>query len=138
MDYIWLKALHVTAVLIFVGGLFMQALGVETARRQASGPAGPVTLVARWDRRVTVPAMVSAWLTGALVASAGGWFSSPWLWAKLLLVAGLSGLHGVQSGRLRRLSQRGPDVPATGPFRIAAGIAVSVAAIAVLAVAKPG
>jgi len=36
------------------------------------------------------------WL-GITLAVMGGWYSAPWLWAKLVLVFMLSGLHGNQS-----------------------------------------
>lgn len=134
MDYLWLKALHVCAALIFIGGLFVQAIGVTAGARGASGT---VDLVSRWDQRITLPAMLAVWLTGALVAAGGAWFSDHWLWAKLAFVVALSGLHGIQSGRLRRL-RRGDQIDASGsPFFIPGLIAISVAAIALLATAKP-
>jgi len=134
MDYLWLKALHVTAVLMFIGGLFVQAIGVAAGAR---GAAEAVSLVSRWDQRVTLPALLGVWLTGALVAASGGWFSNHWLWAKLVFVVALSGLHGVQSGRLRRL-RRGDALDASGePFFVAAVIAIAGGFIALLAVVKP-
>ena len=134
MDYLWLKALHVAVVLIFIGGLFAQAMGVAAGARGATETVG---LVSRWDQRVTLPAMLAVWLTGALVATSGAWFSNHWLWAKLVFVVALSGIHGVQSGRLVRL-RRGerPECSAT-PFRVPIAIATSVTVIAILAVTKP-
>jgi len=134
MAYIWLKAVHVATVLIFIGGLFSQAIGVAAGAR---GGMETVNLVSRWDQRVTLPALLTAWLSGALVAATGAWFANPWLWAKLVFVVALSGLHGVQSGRLRRL-RRGDQVePGTSPFFASIAIAFSAAVIALLAVAKP-
>ncbi|MEG3152626.1 CopD family protein [Sphingomonas sp. ZT3P38] len=132
MPYLWLKAMHVAAVLIFIGGLFAQSFAVSGQR-----DGGTVALVSGWDRRVTVPAMLLVWLTGATIAAEGAWFGSPWLWAKLAFVLALTGLHGVQSGRLRRL-RRGETVESrvrTG--YIAAFLAGSVAVIALLVVVKP-
>jgi uncharacterized membrane protein len=134
MDYLWLKAAHVAAVLIFIGGLFTQAIGVAAGAR---GGSETVSLVSRWDQRVTLPAMLAVWLTGAFVAATGAWFSNHWLWAKLLFVVALSALHGVQSGRLRRLRGGAPVRPGARPFAVLVAIAVSVAVIATLAVAKP-
>jgi putative membrane protein len=134
MDYLWLKALHVTAVLIFIGGLFVQAMGVAVGAR---GATETVSLISRWDQRVTLPAMLAVWLTGALVAASGGWFSNHWLWAKLVFVVALTGLHGVQSGRLRKL-RRGDGLDASGePFYVPVAVTLAVAIIAFLAVAKP-
>ncbi|KQN07107.1 hypothetical protein ASE85_18690 [Sphingobium sp. Leaf26] len=133
MDYLWLKAMHVTVVLIFIGGLFVQAFGVAAGSR---GGTETVALVSRWDQRVTSPAVLAVWLTGSLVAANGAWFSSHWLWAKLIFVVGLSGLHGIQSGRLRRL-RRGDRLDVNGnPFIVPAAIVLAVAIVAFLAVTK--
>jgi uncharacterized membrane protein len=132
MPYLWVKAMHVAAVLIFIGGLFAQSFAVAGQR-----DGGTVALVSGWDRRVTVPAMLLVWLTGATIAAEGAWFGSPWLWAKLAFVLALTGLHGVQSGRLRRL-RRGETVESRVQTRyIAAFLAGSVAVIALLVVVKP-
>lgn len=133
MDYLWLKAVHVSAVLIFVGGLFTQAMGVVAGAR---GNAETVALVSRWDQRVTMPAMLVVWLTGATAAATAGLFSDRWLWAKLVFVIALSGLHGVQSGRLRRL-RRGEQSSLGSPLAASVGIAFSVVIIALLVVTKP-
>jgi uncharacterized membrane protein len=134
MDYLWLEALHVTAVLIFISGLFVQTIGVSAGAR---GQVDTVNLVSRWDQRVTMPAMLAVWLTGGLVAASGLWFSNHWLWAKLVFVIALSGLHGVQSGRLRRLNRGNHLEPGARPFGIPAIVACAVAIIAFLAVVKP-
>jgi putative membrane protein len=132
IPYLGLKAAHVACVLIFVGGLFSQSFAVAAGRR---GDAATVALLSRWDGRVTVPAMLLVWLSGALLATEGAWFASHWLWAKLVIVVGLTGLHGVQSGRLRRL-RNGADRQA-GSFVPVGIVAVAVALIALLVVAKP-
>jgi putative membrane protein len=134
MGYLWLKALHVTGVLIFISGLFVQAIGVSAGAR---GATEAVSLASRWDQRVTTPAMLAVWLTGALVAVSGAWISNHWLWVKLAIVVALSGLHGVQSGRLRRLG-RGDRLEAScRPFSIPAAVCLAIAVVALLAVAKP-
>jgi uncharacterized membrane protein len=134
IDYLWLKAAHVAAVLIFIGGLFAQAIGVAAGAR---GGTEMVSLVSRWDERVTLPAMLAVWLTGAFVGATGAWFSGHWLWAKLFFVVALSGIHGVQSGRLRRLRRSDEVKPSAFPFAVLVATAASVAVIALLAVAKP-
>ncbi|MDQ0250203.1 putative membrane protein [Sphingomonas kyeonggiensis] len=130
MPYLWLKAVHVAAVLLFIGGLFAQTFALAAA--EATAP------LARWDRLATVPAMLLVWVTGATIAVEAGWFASPWLWAKLAFVLALTGLHGIQSGKLRRLRRAGGEPSAATPaLRVAAFIATAVASIAVLVVAKP-
>ena len=134
IPYLLMKALHVACVLLFVGGLFSQAFAVAAGQR---GDAGITALVSTWDRRVTVPAILAVWLTGAAIAAEGAWFASPWLWAKLTLVVALTGLHGIQSGRLRRLRRGDPPPAAMRASHTAAFIAASVTIIALLVVLKP-
>ncbi len=131
--YPWLKALHVAAALIFVGGVFAAAVFLAAAAREAAIGPSLVQTVRRWDRVVTTPAMMLVWVLGLTLASAGGWLAAGWLWAKLILVILLSGVHGVQSGWLRRLAR---DAVAPPPF-LTALIFGCVIGIAILAVAKP-
>lgn len=134
MPYLWLKAVHVAAVLLFIGGLFAQTFALAVAQR---GDAATTAPLARWDRLATVPAMLLVWVTGATIAVEAGWFTSPWLWAKLAFVLALTGLHGIQSGKLRRLRGGGQPSAAAPVLRIAAFIALSVVSIALLVVTKP-
>jgi uncharacterized membrane protein len=134
LPYLWVKALHVACVLLFIGGLFAQAFGAAAGQRSDAVTAA---LVSAWDRRVTVPAMLVVWLTGATIAAEGGWFGSPWLWAKLVLVLALTGLHGLQSGKLRRLRRGEVAQARVQSTHIAAFIAASVTVIALLVVLKP-
>ena len=130
--YAWVKALHVAAAIIFVAGVLGAAVFMAAAQ---PGCAGTARAIHRWDRTVTTPAMLLAWALGLTLALMGRWFHGGWLPAKLAFVVMLSGLHGVQSARLRRLAG---GVAALAPLRLAAPLVVGCAvAIAVLAVAKP-
>ncbi len=42
------------------------------------------------------------WLLGAYMAYFGGHYVSLWFWAKVIIVFGLSGLHGKIAGQLRK------------------------------------
>lgn len=142
MIYLWLKGLHLAVVLTWVGGLVLLGVTVAALRPLKEAVLLPhekrlATALLRWDRRVTTPAMLAAWALGIGLASWGGWFGALWLSAKLPIVVGLSGLHGVLSATLRRhVEQAGRPAPAW--IRHAPLIAiVGVAAIALLAVVKP-
>lgn len=130
--YLWLKALHVASVLIFIGGLFAQTLIVAGPRRDAETLAH----FARWDRFSTVPAMLVVWLSGAALAASGGWFSYPWLWIKLIFVIALTGLHGIQSAAMRKGREAKDSTAIKRPHRRAAFVALSAAAISALVVTK--
>lgn len=102
--YPWLKAVHVASALIFTGGVICVSIVLATASAEPVTGATLAGAVRRWDQVVTTPAMLLLWTFGLALASSGGWFSSGWLQAKLVPVVLLSAIHGIQSGRLRRLS----------------------------------
>ena len=140
MIYLWLKALHLAAVMAFVGGLlsqavFLAALGPADPPSQQQRPSARV--VRRWSRGVTTPAMLLTWAFGLALALRGGWFSSLWLPAKLVFVVALSGLHGTQSGALRRLDGGGGRTPMSARHVAGPVILALTAAIAALVVIKP-
>jgi uncharacterized membrane protein len=128
----FLQALHVAAMATWLGGTGAVA---ALAGGADAGRAGALRRVAV---RVLSPAMLVTLALGIWLAVSGGWFREPWLHAKLVLVLGLTGLHGVISGRLRRLSNGETGAfPAGWSSWVPAAIALSVAAIAWLVIAKP-
>lgn len=141
MLYLWLKALHVGAVLVFMGGILaMSVVAVILTRASDSAPqerSDLIDAVIRWDRRLSSPALGLVWALGIALGVMGGWFSSPWLIVKLCFAVFLSALHGILSGTLRRM---GRDKGRTAPRRlraVPAAIVVSAIAIAILVVVKP-
>ncbi len=136
--YTALKALHVAAALVFGGGVLATALLLRVARSLALA-ARPVAGVAlRWSRTVTTPAMLLVWSLGFALGIEGGWFSEPWLLAKLVFVLILSALHGVQSGALRRWAGGGEPPRAAGSPAAALLAVACLIVIAGLAVTKVG
>lgn len=131
--YACLKALHVACALLFVGGVIADAIVLSASRLMRDGVAPMAAKVLWWGRIVTVPAMLGVWAFGISMSLEGGWFQYGWLEIKLLFVVFVSGIHGVQSGQIRRLSQ-GVAVSPKGimPLIVAASFA-----IAALAVMKP-
>ncbi len=99
MDYSTLLALHLIAIVIWVGGLL-----VNGAILGGSPDHDTVVSVRRWNLRLLAPAMILVWVLGIALAVQGGWFVAGWLHAKLLFVLLLSALHGVQTGTLRRMA----------------------------------
>lgn len=134
--YPYLVAAHVTAVAFLVGGMLAHDRMVTAiARHPQAQQAGTVAALLQLDRRVTAPALLLTWIFGLSLAVWAEWFPSPWLIIKLAFVVALSALHGVQSGRLRRLVRDG--TPARSIPGAGIGIVIAVLAIAVLAVVKP-
>ncbi|WP_298686979.1 CopD family protein [uncultured Sphingomonas sp.] len=137
IDYRALLALHLIAVPLFVSGVLVTALilpslaaGEETPRRQAERHR-----VRRWNLILTTPAMLVVWVVGLTLAAEGGWFAAGWLHAKIALVVLLTGLHGMQSGRLRRLDRVGGVTRA--PVWPVPAILLLAVAIVALAIIKP-
>lgn len=131
--YLWLKALHVAAALAFTGGVLVVSVFLAAMTTDHAAVAAMARGVRRWDQAVTTPAMLLVWSLGLSLAVTGHWFADGWIQAKLACVGLLSGLHGVQSGRLRRLATGS----AVSPFHSAPLVIGLAFIIALLAVLKP-
>jgi len=138
--YLWLKAFHVAAAITWIGG--MVAAGLVVASRPACADVQTtqdtpfLNAIRRWDRSVTLPAMLVVWALGLVMAMQAGWFASPWLTIKLAIVGALTALHGLLSGTLRRLGASNDQPPATLRYAAPATI-LGVVMIAILVVTKP-
>lgn len=143
MLYLWLKAVHVGAVLVFLGGLFVLTI-TAVAFSRLNSPAQMkergvlVDTVLRWDRRVTSPALGLVWIIGIALVWMGGWMTSPWLLVKLCFAVFMSAVHGMTSGMLRRRMGSESIRPMPRALRLfPAALVISAIAIAVLVVVKP-
>jgi protoporphyrinogen IX oxidase len=134
MTYLILKALHLVAIFLFLGGMLVLTLSLsahfkgylnEETRQQ----------IQRWDRFVTSPALGLVWILGLSLATMGDWFTDTWLHVKFAIVFLLSGLHGTVSGKLKK------NDPASGNSRMVGysltGLLVAVPCVIFLAVLKP-
>lgn len=102
MLYELTKAAHLVALFVWVGGMIAVALALRYPE------VGFLKPLKAYDRAVTTPAMILALSFGILLGVQGGWFSSGWLGMKIVLVLGLSGLHGALVGKLRRAIWESP------------------------------
>ena len=148
MLYAVVKAAHLLAVFALIAGMLANALVLRMATTMSSQQqAAPMlATMTTWDSRVTGPALGLTWLFGLSLAVMGGWFPDAWLMVKLVAVLGLSALHGMQAGSLRRLSRDrmagnqtgGAPLAPPPPVRHAAAVmAVLVAVIVVLVIIRP-
>lgn len=137
MIYPWLKAAHIFAMVLWMGGTLFAGLYVARAARDGGCDEGSAVALRRWDRMVTTPSMLAVWLFGLAMAQSAGWWSFGWLQAKLVLVFVLSGVHGVLAGRLRRLSGASGDAHAERANLIAPATLCLLAAVILLATVKP-
>jgi protoporphyrinogen IX oxidase len=98
--YPWLVALHIIAVISWMAGmLYLPRLFVYHCEADAGSRQSETFKVMerRLLRFIMNPAMIVTWALGLTLAWQGGWFSAPWLHAKLTLVVLMSGAHGMMS-----------------------------------------
>ena len=137
--YIWIKALHVIAIISWMAGLlylpriFVYHAGV------GPGPQSEIfkTMERKLLRFIMVPAMILAWITGLTLAVQGGHFHAPWFHSKLLAVALLTGVH-FYDGYLQRAFAAGGNTRSSRFYRFYnEAPTVLMIAIVVLVIVKP-
>jgi protoporphyrinogen IX oxidase len=107
MSYLWIKALHVLAVISWMVGMFyMPRLFVYHADAPAGSPQAATFAVMekRLQRIIMLPALILTWITGLVLATEGTWWKAGWLHGKLLLVLLMTGLHGYLAVQRKRLA----------------------------------
>jgi protoporphyrinogen IX oxidase len=136
--YLWVKAFHVIFVIFWMAGLFMLPRFLVYWSQVA--PASPEN--ALWNERcgrlkriILNPGMVIVWILGLLLGFHLGW--PLWLWAKLLVVLGLSGFHGWMIGAARKFAA-GERPYAEKTLRLVNEIpSLTTIAIVILVIVKP-
>ena len=91
--YLWLKSLHVIAIIAWMAGmLYLPRLFVYHCEAAAGSVQSETFKVMerRLLRAIINPAMIATWVLGAWLAWDGGWLASGWFHAKLALVLALS------------------------------------------------
>ncbi len=143
MGYLWLKAVHVLAIISWmVGMLYMPRLFVYHVEGGLGTPVAKTfeVMERRLQKAIMLPAMLVTWLTGISLAVWGAWFKQQphhWLEAKILLVLLLSGLHGYLATTRKRLAA-GTDTHDSRFFRIVNEVpTVLLIGIVILVIVKP-
>ena len=138
--YLWIKALHVIAVISWMAGmLYLPRLFVYHCAAMPGSEQSETFKVMerRLLRAIMTPAMIVAWLAGLVLVWQGGWFGAAWFHAKLLLVLIMTVMHGLMSRWMRDFAHdRNPRSQKF--YRIANEIpTVLMIAIVLLVVVKP-
>jgi putative membrane protein len=93
----WIKAFHVIAVIAWMSGmLYLPRLFVyhtETKPGSESSERFKV-MERRLLRGIVNPSMIAVWILGPLLAWLTGTYLDLWLQMKVVLVIGMSGIHG--------------------------------------------
>lgn len=108
--YLWLKTIHVLAVISWMAGLFyLPRLFVYHAENIGENQVVAVFTVMerRLLKAIMRPAGAVALLTGLWLIWAGSWFAPVpiWLWLKLLFVLGMLGFHGLLEAHVARFRE---------------------------------
>jgi protoporphyrinogen IX oxidase len=97
--YVWIKALHVIAVIAWMAGmLYLPRLFVYHCEAEAGSKQSETFKVMerRLLKAIINPAMIVTWLAGIYLVWSGQWlFTSWWIYGKIFLVLVLSGVHGL-------------------------------------------
>jgi putative membrane protein len=138
--YLWLKALHIIAVMAWMAGmLYLPRLFVYHADAAPGSELSETFKIMerRLLRAIINPAMMVAWILGlALMANIAAW-EDPWFHAKFLLVALLSGLHGFLS-RWRKAFERDENRHSAKFFRWMNEVpTVIMIAVVILVIVRP-
>lgn len=138
--YLWIKALHVIAVIAWMAGmLYLPRLFVYHAEAEKGSEKSETFKVMerRLLRAIINPAMTVAWVLGLWLAWRGFGFSGGWLHAKIAAVVALSAMHGYLAGAVRRFAEDRNEKPARH-WRIVNEVpTVLMIVIVVLVVVKP-
>ena len=137
---LWIKALHVIAVIAWMAGmLYLPRIFVY----HADAPKGSAlsetfkVMERRLLRAIINPSMILVFLTGITLAFLTGYWQAPWLQAKFVLVLGLAGLHGYFARCVRTFAADANVRPA-GFYRILNEVPTFLMVlVVVLAVVKP-
>ena len=105
--YLWFKAFHIIAVIAWMAGmlylprLFVYHCDAEPGSKQSETFK---VMERRLLRAIINPAMIATWVLGLWLAWNAGFFSDPWLHAKIALVLALSAVHGFFSRCVRNFA----------------------------------
>ena len=140
--YLWIKALHIIAVVAWMAGmlylprLFVYHVGAEPGTVQSETFK---VMERRLLRGIMNPAMILTFILGGLLLANLGpsAMAMGWLHAKLLCVLGLAALHGMMAGWRRAFAEDRNQKTATF-FRVFNEVPTGLlVVIVVMAVVKP-
>jgi putative membrane protein len=138
--YLWIKALHVIAVIAWMAALlYLPRLMVYHCSAAKGSIQSETFKLMEWRllKLIATPAMIVTWLAGLwLVYETGAWRSG-WMHAKFVLVLGLSAMHGIMAKWVKQFAAD-TNVRPERFYRIANEVpTLLMIAIVVLAVVKP-
>jgi putative membrane protein len=138
--YLWLKALHIIAVIAWMAGmLYLPRIYVYHCAAAAGSIQAETfkTMERRLLRAIVNPAMIATWALGLVLAWQGVLWGQPWFHVKLVLVLILSGFHGLLA-RWRRQFANDQNRHSAKFYRVMNEVpTMLMIAIVILAVVEP-
>jgi putative membrane protein len=139
--YLWLKALHIIAVISWMAGLlYLPRLMIYHCAAEKGSVQSETFKVMerRLLKAIMTPAMLVSWALGLYLAFVHvGFAGNGWLHAKLALVVALSASHGFQARWVREFAEDRNTRPQRF-YRIANEVpTLLMIGIVILAVVKP-
>jgi putative membrane protein len=101
--YLWLKALHVIAIISWMAGLlYLPRLFVYHCAAEAGSVQSETFKImeGRLLKAIMTPAMIVAWASGLWLAREAAFFQDPWFHLKLAMVVLMTAAH-IHFARLR-------------------------------------
>lgn len=107
--YLWIKALHVIAVMSWMAGLlYLPRLFIYHCAAEVGSDTSETFKIMerRLYRFIMRPAMMVAWLSALtmLAVNFEGLMAQGWIHVKLLLVVLITGVHGMQGAWLKKFA----------------------------------
>ena len=138
--YLWVKALHVIAVIFWMAGMFMLPRFLVYHMEVAVGSpedAAWIDRERRLKRIILTPGLIAVWILGVTLAVSYGLAGQGWLHTKIFLVVLLSGYHGWASATASKFA-RGVRPYSNKTLRLLNEVpALATIAIVILVVVKP-
>ncbi|WMS44276.1 protoporphyrinogen oxidase HemJ [Acuticoccus sp. MNP-M23] len=104
MTYLWIKALHVLAIISWMAALlYLPRLMVYHTKAETGSVQSETfkTMERRLLRGIALPSMVVAWATGLTIATMSGAWSQPWFHLKLAAVIVITAMHMANAAWVR-------------------------------------
>lgn len=140
MSYLIFKAIHLSAMVCWIGSVATQLLllqatatsGGQAATDQDSG----IGRMASLSSAIALPAMIITIGAGVMMLTQVNWMSATWFKVKAPLVFLLILMTGVLHGSLKRRAMGGDSNGAGAPLGLLIGIPATVLFVILLAVTK--
>lgn len=138
--YMWVKAVHVMAIISWMAGmLYLPRLFIYHCDAAPGSELSETFKIMerRLLRAIINPAMGLSWILGLWLAWRGGFLMAGWFHVKLAAVLVLSGIHGFLSASVRRFAEDRNTVSSRNWRIINEVPAVLMVAIVILVIVKP-